>query len=268
MRILVWLPDDEAYAGPLADRYRHQIRRVRTIPSLIEAIRSSQADVVLVDPEPLRTDVFEQVVAGADAGKIPVVFYAIGSQLAVQRILLAAGRCLVGVALRDEAGAMSRLNQAIETATDASAGVLAVRELGPRLRHLPSSLAAAVVPVFFGARSPKTVGDLARHARMPRRSMDRWIRRAGFRGASALLDVARLVHGRDILAGKVDGPRGDIPGFQSSRTARACFHRVLGVPPTTAARTLTAALFVAKAIEWLLAGRRRPGIEKQRRVDL
>jgi hypothetical protein len=60
----------------------------------------------------------------------------------------------------------------------------------PQIRKLPEDLRVVVVGAFCGAAHPQSVSEVADLAGIRRRTVDRWMVRAGIRSASALVKVA------------------------------------------------------------------------------
>lgn len=74
-----------------------------------------------------------------------------------------------------------------------------IQLLGSRLSSLPNAGQDAITELFANPECYKTVADIAGSARIPRRTLDRWLARAGLPSALRLWHLARVVRSYALL---------------------------------------------------------------------
>ncbi len=134
----------------------------------------------------------------------------------------------------------------------------ALAALRPMVELLPAELARAVERLFREPNTVRDVRDLARWARMPRRSLDRALERAGFAAAYQLVRSARVVRAylylRDpgYLIEDVATKLGYPSAVQFTRDVRA----MTGLAPSVLRSALEPAAFVEQLVARLYRRRR------------
>jgi transcriptional regulator GlxA family with amidase domain len=134
--------------------------------------------------------------------------------------------------------------------TNASMPAVIMTGIAGMLRTLPPALASAVVGLFGWMPIPHRVADFVGVVGMERRSIERALRRSGFRGASPVLMTARLARTWSDL----EDPSARAStvalrsGFLSARTLADQYRRVLGLPPRAARAQLSPDAFARRLI--------------------
>ena len=118
--------------------------------------------------------------------------------------------------------------------------------LAGRIERLPHVLQRATVPLFCSVPVPRWADDIAQQADVPRRSVDRWMYRAGLSGTAAVLDVARLARTWvPLVAGRMT--QGEVAvrnGYCRMRMLAVHARRIVGVSPAYFGTRLSADEFV------------------------
>lgn len=114
----------------------------------------------------------------------------------------------------------SALSRALLLAPDPAIGARLVEALAPQIRQLPDVLADNVTAMLRSASGASSPEELATQSAFARRTMDRWIGRAGFTSARLLAAAARVVRVyRAVVASDVPLKRlAAMVGYRSQRT--------------------------------------------------
>lgn len=129
---------------------------------------------------------------------IPLVAYTQACPLAVQTLAVARWRP-VAVVLIDIDDDGDRLAGVIAAAPRAAVPERILAVLRPRLRALPPAMASALEDLFRRPEAFSHVEGLARRAGLTRRSLDRWLLRAGLASAHVVLACARVARAYTVL---------------------------------------------------------------------
>ena len=124
---------------------------------------------------------------------------------------------------------------------------------------LPRRIAAAIQAAFTHPEQVRSVSDLAAAARMTRRSLDRWLARAGFSPARTVLSCARATAAFHLLAGgsvRV-AEAALLAGYSSSRSLTRELSTITGCAASEVTRVPRDA-FAATIGQRLV--RRQPGV--------
>jgi AraC-like DNA-binding protein len=115
------------------------------------------------------------------------------------------------------------------------------------LAALPSAIAEAIVTLFRRPERVRSVPDLAASAGTTRRSLDRYLARAGLASARTLLGCARAHAAFQLLASRSVGPSGAAirVGYPSLRALTREFRALTGHVPSGVPSRLTSDLFIA-----------------------
>ena len=248
MRIAALLPHDalqvlERCAGP-ADT----LTRVLGAVSLVRALSTLAADVIVIDPSELSATDWIRARHALQAAHVPVLVYASLEPASVKRVLSALALGSPEVLLRgvdDDPAAVRRRLESVEHPTP-PARVLAT--LASRIEKLPESLQGVTVPLFCAGPVPRWVDSIALASGVPRRSVDRCMLRAGLAGTAALLDAARLAR---VWVPLVDGrmPQAELAlrcGYRRFRMLAVHTRRIVGVSPSHLGTRLSADEFVQR----------------------
>jgi len=130
--------------------------------------------------------------------------------------------------------------------------------LAPSLQCIPPALASSIAVLFRDPTSVRGIQALAWRAGMSRRSLDRWLARAGLAPARILVAAARVVTSYRLMCEEA-APQKAVAQAMRSRSVRAWTREVVlvtGSTPGRLNRSLTREQFTERVV--LIARRRAP----------
>ncbi|MEA3248042.1 MAG: hypothetical protein U9Q74_17985 [Gemmatimonadota bacterium] len=246
MRILTLVPEDSLRVIRAALRARDSAAPHPDVASLLAAAAGGRVDAVVVDPAVVDEADWARLKPALEDPDLPVMLYSALGPATVRRIVAASAVGVHEVMLRgvDDDGAAVR--RRLETLRRPPPPARVLARLAERLAELPDGLQGATVPLFCEGRIPRWAEEVARTASVPRRSVDRWMRRAGLAGTATLLDVARLSRvWVPLTEGKL--APADVAhrhGYVRSRALAVHTRRIVGVSPALLGVRLSADEFV------------------------
>jgi len=207
------------------------VRRIAQFGMLPSILAAEVADVLIFDPCVVRLDLSDRILSTAWECGRPTILLVDQSAAALSRILRAAGMGHSNVVLRAPSLDLGNLEQRILAgARESIVGKLLV-EIARRLDSVPIAISGAIVAMLLGSPVPPNVGAFAQQCGIPRRSLDRWIRRAGLVGAMCLLDIIRVARLLEFV--EVEGclrqPDLSHLGYASDRAMRSDLKRYAGL---------------------------------------
>lgn len=214
--------------------------------ALTRMISARTADAVVIDPTEMDVAEWSRVRLVLQSARIRVLIYTALDPVSVQLVLSASAIGSYEVLFRqidDDAAAMRRRLEALGTPAPPSR---LLSMLAGRIERLPVGLQRATVPLFCAGPVPRWADVLARYADVPRRSVDRWMHRAGLAGTAALLDAARLARVWVPLVDRHDAQL-DVAvqgGYRRVRMLAGHARRIVGVSPAHFGKRLTMNEFV------------------------
>jgi len=246
----------------------HRVTNALDWNAVSAAIRERAYDVAVLDPcaggdqsctERLRT----LVDASAPTIGTPVIAYlsvtanAIHSACAFARLAPPHASNVVVRGLDDAPEAFATTVQHVVSSWTASQ---LVNVAGAPFGALPPSAVRAVETLFRRPERMRSVSALAAEAGTTRRSLDRWLARAGLASARTLLACARANAAFHLIAGgHVRTARAaDLLGYSSSRALARELHALTGCVPSAIRTGLTHSAFAAALARQL----RRPRITR------
>jgi hypothetical protein len=249
MRVLAILPDDSYLALKRALGPRDAVGRFADMPALLRMLASTHADAIVVDPAGLDAEGWARA-RDLLSTQAPVLLYARLDQESVTRIVAASAIGAHEVLLRDLDDDPVAMRRKLESLLRPAAPSRVLSRLAGRLGELPPSLQGAAVPLFCAAPVPRWADDLARSARMSRRSVDRWMGHAGLSGTATLLDVARLARTWIPLV-EQGVPAADVAlngGYRRLRMLALHTRRLVGASPSLMGREISEDQFVDRLV--------------------
>ena len=203
------------------------------------ALIRGEHDLVVLDPVAVGQRAFFRMLGAIERSGCPVVWY---SDIGAEPLLIdAAERGFGEFVLREHVTGAAALRRRILRARTGTPSALLLVDIVAHLKRLPAALRRAWLGMFGGAPVPTSVADLAQQTGWPRRSLDRAVRRAGFRTPLVVLDGLRVASSWPELAEQIRPLNRDLEsaGFSTSRRAVASYKRQLGMTPRTAFRDLS-----------------------------
>lgn len=220
----------------------------------IQALMQRGCDALVLDPSLLADDLHAHVLSAIAVATVPVLLYAPLTALGARRTLQIEELGPHELILRGLDDDLELLRRRIAGLFAPSVPAVLFSNAASRFRCFPEGLQTASMSLFGNGPVPRWVDELAANATLTRRSVDRWMHRAGIRGASMLLDVARLARAWDPLARLRESPA-DVAlalGYSRLRLFVAHTYRIVGVPPVQLAGHLSRAEFTRRLTTSLL----------------
>jgi AraC-like DNA-binding protein len=206
-------------------------------------VHQRRCDVAIVDPcaggdhcAPSRLNALTQAMGLAPS--IPVIGYVSVTASAIRVVQALVRSGAPEIVIRGVDDSLDALAGAIQraVATSAWGGVAGI--IATSVQALPVPVATAIHAAFTHPRQVRSVSDLAAAARMTRRSLDRWLARAGFCPARIVLSCARVNAAFHLLAGgsvRV-AEAALLVGYASSRSLTRELSAISGCPASEATR--------------------------------
>jgi AraC-like DNA-binding protein len=242
----------------------HSVTSAATWDALMRDIERRRCDVAIVDPcaggdhlAANRLGMLER--ASTIATGVPVVGYlsvTVAGMRAVHSLARFGASDFVIRGVDDSADA---LTGAVHRAFFASTARRVVSVAGARFAILPGGVARALELAFRHPQCVRSVGDLAKAARITRRSLDRWLARAGLSSARLLLSCARANAAFHLLAdGSVRAAEAaSLVGYTSTRSLTRELSAIAGRPASAIPARLSREAFDAALERRLVRGSTR-----------
>jgi AraC-like DNA-binding protein len=192
MRILALIPDTARTAVERAIGSGNSLALERSVTAAVHAVRTREVDVLVLDPGTHGDEEFARLHPVLKQTAVPVVLFTTLTRASARRIVLAAELGAHELVLRDAEDAVLLLAHKLKSLVEVSAPALLLNRVARSFHRFPDALQAASVALFGSGPLPRWVDGLAHASGFARRSVDRWMERAGIDGAATLLDVARL----------------------------------------------------------------------------
>ena len=191
MRILAFLSEDALRGCEAACGKAHVVTSSTDATAAAAAIRRRGFDAVVLDPDVLAQPDFDQLVAAVGDTATPMVLYTSLSSVTARRVVQLAERSTVELVLRGVEDARLIAHK-LAHLVNPSVPALLLNRAASRLWPMPETLQVAAVGLFGNGTLPRWVNGIADATGMGRRTVDRWMYRAGINGAAILLDTARM----------------------------------------------------------------------------
>jgi AraC-like DNA-binding protein len=230
----------------------HTLSNASSWSALLVRMHQSTYDVLVVDPcagdERLAT-VRLRDLANALVALPPraIVGYLSVTATSIRAVQALSGLGALEIVIRGVDDAPSALAAAIRRALTAHSANQLVESLGPALALLPAGVAEALQLTLRSPDRLRSVSDVAVAAKTTRRSLDRWLSRAGLAPARTLLACARANAAFHLLvAGRVGRSQAAaLVGFSSARSLTRELHAIIGCSPSAIVEGLTPDAFTA-----------------------
>ena len=234
MRVLALVPEDSLNVLRAALARDHLVVWVADAASILKSSSDSSVDAIVVDPSIVADTDWVRLRPVLTSPHLPVMLYGRLTPESARRIVTASVAGPHEAILRsldDDAAAIRACMLRLRTPAP-PARVLA--RIAERVTALPAVLQHVTVPLFCSGRVPRWADDVARAAGVPRRSVDRWMSRAGLAGTATLLDVARLSRvWVPIVDDNADPAEVAVRGgFRRARMLAVHTRRIVGVSPS------------------------------------
>jgi transcriptional regulator GlxA family with amidase domain len=178
---------------------------------------------------------------------MPLVGYVSVSAPAMRAVQSLTRLGAVEVVIRGVDDSTAALTAAIQRAFATCTARRVVAAVRDPLRALPPHVASAITDAFHHPEHLQSVADLAAAAKTTRRSLDRWLARAGLASARTLLACARANAAFHLLAsGRVRrATAASLVGYASSRSLGREMLAITGYPASAVSAGVSRDAFVA-----------------------
>jgi len=213
----------------------HQVTNDETWDSLMSHIVHRQCDVAIVDPcaggEQLAlTRLNDLAGVTTPASTVAIVGYVSVTATAMRAVQSLVRLGASEILIRGVDDSAEGLATTIRRAVAARVASRIMHSAGNPFATLPATVAGALEMMFNRPEQLRSVGDLAAAARTTRRSLDRWLARAGLSPARTLLSCARANAAFHLLAaGRVRRAQAAaLLGYASPRSLARDLHSLTG----------------------------------------
>lgn len=233
----------------------HVLLPIPSWMALERTLRERTVDVVVLEPSPLRDDELRALVELiARHPATPVVVYTLVNASAMRATIELARVGARQVVLKGFDDTPRRFRALLEELGDAEWRSELWKWVAERVAHTPARVENAVARLFRYPHRFVDVGDLVRATGLTRRTLERWLARAGIGSAKMLVLGARVERAHYLLRHSA-APVGEVAarlGFPSARLFARQVRLATGRPPSALRHALTACELLA-ALEARLA---------------
>lgn len=254
MNVLALLSDDSRLTVERALGPAHAMAVVRDVRSIVTALDSRQFQAMVLDPALLDEQELDALSAEVARSAVPVILYTTLSAESAKRVISIAARGTHELIFRGAEEEPVLLLRKLELLMEHSAPAQLLNRVASRIAGFPPPLQTFSVALYAKGSPRRWVRDIVRDTGYGRRTVDRWMARAGLRGAAMLLDTARLAHVWEPLVERGLSPEaaGALCGYTKRRMLMSHASRLVGVAPAQFASALTRKRFVDRLSRALL----------------
>lgn len=248
---LSFLPPQSLTQLRLALPPPHSVRSAGSWEEFTLAVSQYACDVVVVDPcvgaeRFARERVSELAAARSGTPCTPVVGYVCVTAAAIHAVHSLVRSCAAEIVVRGVDDRADALFRTLQRALAGSAAEPLVVAIGGPCSPLPLEISNALTLLFRRPDKLRSVDDLAMAARTTRRTLDRWLARAGLASARTLLACARVSAAFHLLT--TGGLRAThaaaLLGYTSPRALARELQSLAGFAPSSIPAHVTRASFV------------------------
>jgi AraC-like DNA-binding protein len=223
---------------------QHALLPISSWMGLERTLQERSVDVVVLEPCPLREDELRALIElVARHPATPVVVYTFVTPLAMRATVELARVGARQVVFKGFDDSPRRFRALLEELGDAAWSSALWSWVAARLAHTPARVERAVERLFRYPHRYVDVADLVRASGLTRRTLERWLARAGIGSAKMLVLSARVERAHYLLRHSA-APIGDVAarlGFPSVRLFARQVRLATGHPPSALRHALTAA---------------------------
>jgi hypothetical protein len=208
---------------------------VDSFVELLRRLSDVSDECILVDPSLLTTANAEALSNHLGENPRAIVAYSSLSKEAVESCVVLARETASRFVFRGASNERSALARALLIAPNTQLGNALVSRLSDHIAVLPRDIRESIVRVLKTGMAPANSASLASQSDVARRSLDRWLSRAGFQSGRLVISASRLVAGYDaITVSKVPLRRvAAMLGYTTQRTLDSHIQSLLEVSSST-----------------------------------
>lgn len=224
---------------------RHMVF-VNSAVDLQRRLAEQSCVMVVLDPAGARPDALADLARMVAGLRIPLVFWADRTASNATRVLAAASILPVELVFRGTDDGVI-LRAALRRAESVTAPARLLSELAEQFSRLPDTIQLPAVALFSGVDLSQSAERFVEQTRLSGNTVERRLRDVGLCGVKRLVDAARMARAYGPLAqGKSQIASVAIEaGYNSVRTLRQQYHRIIGMPLRDVRRNLSIQQFVS-----------------------
>jgi len=267
VRIITLVPPEAAAHLARAVSPGTTVSPARDVAELARVTQEGGADALVIDPRLVPPRSMERLVQALRRAGTPLLAHTALTSLGMRALLALSPAGVRGVLIRNVDDDPSSVRRAVDGLRQEALGGRVLVGLAPALEVMPETLRAAIATRFVSPDAGDTPHQLAAHAGINRRSLDRWVARSGIISARLLVAAPKLVLAYDQL-GHADASVADVAalaGYSSPRSLERQCHILLGVRPAALRQALPPDSFAGALARGLL-GARPPALRRRARL--
>ena len=230
----------------------HHVENASTWDLVLSDLRDRPCDVAIIDPctdgdHLTSARLGALAVAMPGIAPVPVVGYVSVTACAMRAVQRLVQLGATEIAIRGVDDSIDALATTVRRAVATCTSSRVVTAVGPPWHALPVPVATAIQMAFHRPDQLRSVTDLATAARTTRRSLDRWLARAGLSPARTVLSCARVNAAFHLLtSGNVRVADAALQvGYASSRSLTRELFAITGHPASAIPARLSRDVFAA-----------------------
>ena len=241
MRIAALLDDSTERVLAHAALPGQDVQRMSDASHVVRSVLGRTCDVLVVDPDLLYDEALDALTVVFAQRIVPVLILGELSPRNARHIVRISELGVHEIVLLGEGDTVGLLAHKLAAVREHSVPAQILNHVAHRIRRVPVGLQAAAIGLFGNGALPRWVSGLARTSGLSRRSIDRWVARAGFDGAARLLEVARLARVWEPLVEQhlPVGVVAEMCGYDYPRLLTAHARRLVRANPAEFARTFS-----------------------------
>jgi hypothetical protein len=164
---------------------------MRSYVELFSVLQRPEPMCVVLDPALINSAVAEEL--SKYMMHRPLVVYASITKEAMETSVILARKTGAQFVFAGSTNERSALSRALLLAPDVEMGMGLLAAIDFRLQILPQQLREVIETTLMAGHGPATPDALARQSALPRRTLDRWLSRAGFASGRLLVASVRVI---------------------------------------------------------------------------
>jgi transcriptional regulator GlxA family with amidase domain len=190
--------------------------------------------LVIADPDEVSVEFFERTANAVAASAGVLLAWTPFAPRVVSQLIQISAVCPLEVVFRGSEDTRALLQAILSRFRVESVRRSVLKIMASRMRELPVNIALALIGMVVGHTHARDVREFTLFAGGTRRSFERHLRNAGFKGAAGMIRSARLMHARECLnsQGASVELASTAAGYETGRALRASCRRYLNCSPS------------------------------------
>lgn len=176
------------------------LTEVKSAAELLGRLANSNDERIVLDPSLLTAADAKSITAYSTELQLPIVVYASLIPCSLEVAVVLARANAASFVFRGDLTDRFDLSHALIIAPSMQLGSEIVARLSEQLAVLPRDMHDTISTMLLTGVGPLTPDDLATQCHVARRSLDRWLSRAGFVSARLIVSASRIVAGYQSIS--------------------------------------------------------------------